>query len=503
MHIPLEHSYAENLPGFFEDCPPVPCRAPALVYFNAALADELGLDLQSMGEAALAQLLAGNQLPANARPIAQAYAGHQFGQFNPQLGDGRALLIGEVLDTRGQRIDLCLKGSGQTPYSRGGDGRAALGPMLREVLIAEAMDGLGIPTTRSLAVVTTGEAVYRENRLPGAVLVRTASSHIRIGTFQFFAARQQHDKVKLLADYSISRHYPNLASSDNPYLGLLDAVARRQSALIAQWMSVGFIHGVMNTDNMTIAGETIDYGPCAFMERYDPAAVFSSIDHGGRYAYQNQPPIALWNLTRFAETLLPLIDDDTDRAVELATARLNTFGADYQRDWLGAMRNKLGLQQQDESLASGDVALIERWLNLLEQQQVDFTQAFSALSQVDTRPGGLASSDGPLLALFTDSKPVENWLEQWAQRCALEDGGDLGASAERQQQMRSHNPWLIPRNHQVEAALHAATVEADYSPFETLLDALRSPFSVQAGREALAEPASEAFTRGYQTFCGT
>ncbi len=494
MKFEFDNSYANRLEGFYASSKPAQCPAPQLLYFNPALAAQLGLDTSTADNNELAQVFSGNRLPKNAQPIAQAYAGHQFGQFNPQLGDGRALIIGEALDTDNNRFDLCLKGSGQTPFSRGGDGKAALGPMLREVLIAEAMHALGIPTTRSLAVVGTGEAVYRDPPQPGAILTRTAASHIRIGTFQFFAAREQHDNVQKLADYSIARHDAALVDDPQKYLRFLRAVIARQASLIAQWMGVGFIHGVMNTDNMTIAGETIDYGPCAFMESYDPKTVFSSIDHQGRYAYGNQPAITQWNLARLAETLLPLIDDDKDKAVELATEALNGFAGAYQDQLRSIMRAKLGLQNDDTRLNNDDDRLVTDWLDLLEQNQIDFTLAFRALCDA------AEDNNERFISLFDDDKPYALWLERWRARCKNETSVLASSRADA---MRCVNPWIIPRNDKVEEALQAASDMNELALFEQLLEALQNPFQEQAAHERLALPASGAFTESYRTFCGT
>ncbi|MEO5697007.1 MAG: protein adenylyltransferase SelO family protein, partial [Burkholderiaceae bacterium] len=386
--IPFDNTYARELDGFSVAWPPAAVPAPTTLFFNEPLARELGLDVEALAGDAGAALFAGNALPEGAEPIAQAYAGHQFGGFSPQLGDGRAVLLGEVIDTTGRRRDIAFKGSGCTPFSRGGDGKAAVGPMLREVLIGEAMHALGIPTTRALAVVATGEPVMREaGALPGAVLTRVAASHIRVGTFQFFAARDDAARVRQLAEYTIARHFPELVGAPGRFLSLLEAVAARQAALIAQWMNVGFIHGVMNTDNMTLSGETIDYGPCAFVEAYDPQAVFSSIDSQGRYAYGNQPAIARWNLARLAETLLPLIDaDDAERAVADALRVIDAFPALYQRHLLAGQRDKLGLRAVggesavDAATDAADETLANDWLAVLQAGRVDFTLAWRRLA---------------------------------------------------------------------------------------------------------------------------
>src|SRR5262245_28300763 len=382
--FPFDNSFARELPGFYVARQPTPVRAPRLLFVNEPLSEELRLDLASLDAAAKAAMFAGNTVPYGAEPLAQAYAGHQFGAFVPQLGDGRALLIGEVIDWQGRRRDIAFKGSGRTVFARGGDGKAAVGPMLREVLVSESMHAMGIPTTRALAVVATGEEVHRERVLPGAVLTRVAASHIRVGTFEFYAARSDVDSVRRLARYTIARHDPALATEPQPFLGLLRNVVARQASLIAQWMNVGFIHGVMNTDNMAISGETIDYGPCAFMEAYDPAAVFSSIDARGRYAFGNQPAIAAWNLARFAETLLPLIADDADDAVAKATEALGGFAPQFEAHLRRGQRAKLGLRDE----TADDAALIDDWLALLHAQRVDFTLAWRRL--IDAADGNEA-----------------------------------------------------------------------------------------------------------------
>lgn len=478
MTFGFDNSFARNLPGFYLAQRPARVPAARLLRLNAGLAEELGLDAADLAQAA--EIFAGNLVPEGAEPVAQAYAGHQFGGFSPQLGDGRALLLGEVLDRHGQRRDIALKGSGRTPFSRGGDGKAALGPVLREYLIGEAMFALGIPTTRALAATLTGEPVFREVELPGAVLTRVAASHIRVGTFQFFAARGENDKVRALADYAIARHYPEVAGAVNPYLAFFQAVAAKQAALIARWMAVGFVHGVMNTDNMAISGETIDYGPCAFMEAYAPGTVFSSIDRQGRYAYGNQPLILGWNLARLAETLLPLIDADEDRAVAIATDALALIAPAYEAEWLGQMRRKLGLLGAD----SGDLALAEGFLAAMAGQGADWTQSFRRLS-------GAVADASALRALFDDPTMLDAWLPRW--RARLVDG-----AASR---MEAVNPAYIARNHLVEDAL-AAAHSGDMGPFEALLAVISDPFRVQAGRERFALAAPDGFGP-YATFCGT
>ncbi len=494
--IPFDNTYARDLLGFYAPCQPAAVQAPVLLFFNRGLADELRLDLAGQDDIALANLFSGNTLPEGTQPIAQAYSGHQFGHFSPHLGDGRALLIGEVIDQQGRRRDIAFKGSGRTPFSRRGDGKAAVGPMLREVLIGEAMHALGIPTTRALAVVSTGEPVFRERTLPGAILTRVAASHLRVGTFQYFAAHGTPEQVRRLADYAIARHYPELLDTDNRYLGFLSAVAERQAALIARWMHVGFIHGVMNTDNMGIPGETIDYGPCAFIEAFDPRAVFSSIDEGGRYAYREQPRIARWNLSRLAETLLPLIDANEGHAITLATEVIDVFMDRYQQHWLIGLRAKLGLHGQVSHGDSLDTALGESWLDLLHAQQVDFTLAWRRLA--DAAEG----NEAPLRALFAGQPGLDRWLQRWRERCAAEDAG-ADAARTRAEAMRRVNPWLIPRNHRVEEALDAASDEGDLAPFEQLLNALRQPFEEDVSLSRYAEPAPGTFMAGFQTFCGT
>ena len=479
QNIDFDNSFARDMAGFYVAQLPAVAPAPNLLQFNHALAQDLCLDPAIANRADL--LFSGAVVPDGATPIAQVYAGHQFGGFSPQLGDGRALLLGEVIDCSGQRRDIALKGSGWTPFSRGGDGKAAIGPVLREYLVGEAMFAMGIPTSRALAAVATGEVVYREAALPGAVLTRVAASHIRVGTFQFFAARGEWDKVQKLADYAISRHYPAIAAAENPYLAFFDAVCAAQTRLIARWMGVGFIHGVMNTDNMTISGETIDYGPCAFMEGYAPGTVFSSIDQTGRYAYANQPLILGWNLARLAETLLPLIDADEDRAVAIATERLQGIAPLYLAEWTDVMRAKLGLLGQ----AAGDAELAEGLLAAMAGQNADWTLTFRRLSTA-------VDGDTSLLApLFDDPSALLAWLPQWRARLAP----DAAAKMDR------HNPIIIPRNHLVEDALTAAT-DGDLVPFRALLAAIADPFGDVTGREAYALPAPSGFGP-YKTYCGT
>ena len=495
----FDNTYARELPGSYVAQRPLPVTAPALLYFNTTLGHELGLDVPALQGAAGAAIFAGNTVPDGAEPLAQAYAGHQFGGFSPQLGDGRALLLGEVLDRHGRRRDIALKGSGRTPFSRGGDGRAAVGPMLREVLIGEALHALGIPSTRALAVAATGEPVRRDRDLPGAVLTRVAASHLRVGTFQFFAARGDTEPLGRLAEYAIARHDPALAGTPDRHLALLRAVAERQAALIAQWMNVGFIHGVMNTDNMTISGESIDFGPCAFQEAYDPQAVFSSIDHQGRYAYAKQPLIARWNIARLAEALLPLMvdaDDETavQQAVAQVTAVIDDFPARYRAALLAGQRAKLGLRADGDRHDDADTALADDWLALLHAQRVDFTLAWRRLADA------AAGDEAPLQALFDDSAPLRTWLTRWRARC---EGDAATSGTERAAAMRRVNPYVIPRNHLVEQALSAASDDGDLGPFQRLLTALTTPFDETPALATYAEPAPAEVAAAHRTFCGT
>ena len=502
----FDNTYARDLTDFYVPWKPASVAAPRLIFFNDALAAELGLDAAALSGPDGAALFAGNILPQGAEPIAQAYAGHQFGGFSPRLGDGRALLLGEVVDRAGRRRDIAFKGSGRTPFSRGGDGKAALGPMLREVLMGEAMHALGIPSTRALAVAATGEPVYREQPLPGAVLTRVAQSHLRVGTFQFGQASGDVEKLRQLAEYAITRHNPELVGTPDRYLAFLRAVAARQATLIAQWMNVGFIHGVMNTDNMAISGETIDYGPCAFMENYNPAAVFSSIDHGGRYAYANQPGIARWNLARFAETLLPLMAPAGDeaamqRAVGQAVEVIDAFPNWYSAALRKGQRAKLGLYAGKAADPAGDDsadgALADDWLALLHAQTVDFTHAWRRLA--DAAEGNVAALRG----LFVEPDALQGWLERWREHCAQDEAAGGPPGAERAARMRGTSPWIIARNQRVEEALAAASTDNNLVPFERLLAALRRPYEESPDLAYYAEPAAADVTARYQTFCGT
>ena len=486
--FPFDNSYARELPGFYVDWEGAKVPEPELVLFNASLAVELGLDSKALLTSHGAAIFTGMVKPEGASPLAQVYAGHQFGGFSPQLGDGRALLLGEVIDTKGKRRDIQLKGSGPTPFSRGGDGKAVIGPVLREYIIGEAMHALGIPTTRALAAVTTGETIFREGPKPGAVLTRVASSHLRVGTFQFFAARGETDKVRQLADYAITRHDPDLAGTQDRYVKLLNRVSERQASLIANWVLVGFVHGVMNTDNTTISGETIDYGPCAFIDNYDPSAVFSSIDHGGRYAFGRQPMIAQWNLARLAEALLALIEpDDLDKAVERASAELGKFPELYKAAWLTGMRAKTGLSGEEQA----DLALFEALLTAMQDQKVDYTLLFRHLAQA-------ASGDTEKArALFSEPEVFDTWMVEWRERLARQGSKPETVAAG----MKLVNPLYIPRNHKVEEALQAAET-GDYAPVKRLLEVLQSPYSENPDYEAFAGPAPTDFGP-YRTFCGT
>jgi serine/tyrosine/threonine adenylyltransferase len=477
-----DHSYA-RLPGdFFTRQNPEPAGRPRTVVFNTALAEDLGLDAAVLGRPDAAGYFAGNRLPEGAQPIAQAYSGHQYGHFTT-LGDGRAILLGEHLTPAGDRFDIQLKGSGRTPYSRGGDGRAALGSMLREYLISEAMHFLGIPTTRSLAVVTTGEKILRQEVLPGAVLTRVAASHIRVGTFQHFAARGAPESIRILMQYTLQRHYPDLAGSENPALALLQGVAERQAELLARWYAVGFIHGVMNTDNMALSGETIDYGPCAFMNAYNPSTVYSSIDRHGRYAYGNQARIGQWNLARFAETLLPWIDAQQAAAVEHAEELLKTFGALFQHHWLTRMRAKLGLFGEEE----GDEKLISSLLDWMHGNEADFTNTFRDLTEDPLL-------DQPLY----QQENFRTWIETWQHRLARQPQ----TQEEARRKMEAHNPAVIPRNHRVEEALEAAEKEGDFSKFERLHRALSRPYAADPEFEDYRQPPAKGEDIR-ATFCGT
>ncbi len=480
----FDNSYARLPEALFKRLPPTPVAAPRMLKLNDSLALELGLDPAWLASPAGVAMLAGNHVPEGAEPIAQAYSGHQFGHFSPSLGDGRAILLGEVVTPAGLRRDIQLKGSGPTPFSRRGDGRAALGPVLREYIVAEAMAALGIPTTRALAAVATGEHVFREDALPGAVLTRIAASHIRVGTFQYFAARRDTDSLRALLDHAIARHDPAAAGAENPALAFLAGVVARQASLIARWMLVGFIHGVMNTDNCAISGETIDYGPCAFVDHYHPDTVFSSIDHQGRYAFANQPAIAHWNLARLAEALLPLMGDDEATSVEAAKGVLAGFSPAFGAAWRDGLLAKIGLADEQP----GDEALIQDLLARMAENEADFTLAFRRLADA-------AEGDGePFCALFADPAAGRDWLVRWRERTAA-PGADAAA-------MRAVNPAYIPRNHLVEEAIAAAVERDDLAPFEALVAVLARPFADQPGHERYAQPPRPE-QRVRATFCGT
>ena len=477
----FDNSYTDLPESFFIACEPTPVRAPKIAKLNSELAASLGLNSKQLETSEGVAILAGNELPKGSAAIAQAYAGHQFGGFN-KLGDGRAILIGEQITPAGERFDIQLKGPGRTPYSRGGDGRAALGPMLREYIISEAMHALGIPTTRSLAVVETGEPISRGVDLPGAILTRVAASHLRVGTFQYAAAFCEVDELRALADYAIERHYPEVKLAENEYLAFLKVVIKRQAALIAKWQHVGFIHGIQNTDNVSICGESIDYGPCAFMDNYDPATVFSSIDRVGRYAYGNQPPIGNWNLARFAETLIPLLDDDEKVAVKIAEDAITAYPKQFHDYWMTGMRAKLGLFNNEEA----DEQLIEDLLEMMKKYRADYTNTFVALTF-----GKLVG-----MVLFASQEFLE-WHKHWKERLGRQSESELDVL----ETMKSNNPAVIPRNHRVEAALDAAVEKHDYSVIDRLLEVLSKPFAHSEDQKEYSKvPVAPA---PYTTYCGT
>jgi uncharacterized protein YdiU (UPF0061 family) len=477
----FDNTYFRDLEGFYASCDAVIPVNPKLIKFNNTLANELGLDITNLN---LTAICSGAVKPNGAETLAQAYAGHQFGNFSPQLGDGRALLLGEILTPSGVRFDIQLKGSGPTVFSRNGDGKAGLGPVLREYLVAEAMHALGVPTARALAATTTGERIQRATAQTGAVLTRTASSHIRVGTFQFFAARQEVDKLRQLADYTINRHYPEATRSDNPYLKLLEYVTNNQAYLISKWMGIGFIHGVMNTDNVTLSGETIDYGPCAFMDYYDANAVFSSIDKQGRYAYSNQPILARWNVARLAEALIPLIHKDADIAIEKATQIINNFSNIYESYWLKEMRRKFGFKTKK----SNDAELFDSFFETMKNNMVDFTLSFRALAELSE------GNPMPLRNLYVNPSATDGWIKTFKIRILSEVG-----IAKR---IRQENPIYTPRNHLVEAAINAAEIDGDYAQFEQLLEIITNPFIDKPGKEIYAKPPL-MIDPNYKTFCGT
>ena len=495
LKIAFDNTYARLPDRFYARLAPTPVASPELIKLNTALATELGIDATALASPIGVAALAGNRVPDGAEPIAQAYAGHQFANFVPQLGDGRAILLGEVVDRNGCRRDIQLKGSGPTPFSRRGDGRAALGPVLREYIVSEAFAALGIPATRALAAVSTGEQVVRETMLPGAVLTRVAASHIRVGTFQYFAARQDTDALRILADHVIARHYPEAAQAPNRYRALLDAVIGRQADLVARWLSIGFIHGVMNTDNMAVSGETIDFGPCAFMDYYDPAQVYSSIDHRGRYAFANQPAIAGWNLARFAETLIPLLADTKDAAIAQGQAALDGYKALFETAYNTRMNAKLGLG----SVRDGDAELVSTLLDRMAASGADFTQTFRLLNDIAATVPGLATeATSRLAAVFADKDAADSWIARWTARRTADDL----ASAAQRALMRVANPVYIPRNHLIEKAIKAAVERADFTLFEDLVVVLAAPFDPSPGLERYAAPPGQ-HEIVHQTFCGT
>ncbi|TWI68584.1 uncharacterized protein YdiU (UPF0061 family) [Desulfobotulus alkaliphilus] len=485
--IPFDNSYARLPSRFYAFQHPVPVKKPLLVKINRELLENLGLYWEMFFPQVWGEILSGNRVSEGAEPLAMAYAGHQFGHFVPQLGDGRAILLGEIVDKNGLRRDIQLKGSGPTPFSRNGDGRAALGPVLREYILGEAMHALGIPATRSLAVVLTGEEVLREKRFPGAVLTRVGLSHIRVGTFEFFAAKQDHKALRILAEYTMNRHFPEMTMEKEGPVGLLRAVMEQQASLVAAWMQVGFIHGVMNTDNCALSGETIDFGPCAFMDAYDPMKVFSSIDQAGRYAYARQPQMAHWNLRRFAESLLPLFSDEE---LEAANAVLGAFPDAFQRHWLSGMGQKLGFLKNME----GDEGRIQSLLKLMHANGADFTLSFRKLCDIAEDPARVSG----FTALFREPEACGPWLGDWLHRLDAEDGDGVQRAAA----MRKVNPLFIPRNHRVEEVIRAAEDRGDFQPFETLLSVLSRPFDLQPGFEKYAEP-PQPHELVHRTFCGT
>jgi uncharacterized protein YdiU (UPF0061 family) len=488
--INFDNSYARLPEGFFAKVKPAKASAPEVLALNESLAAELGIDAKWLKSEAGIDMLSGNALPEGAASIASAYAGHQFGNFVPQLGDGRAMLIGEVIDTHGKRRDIQLKGSGITPFSRGGDGKAAIGPVLREYIVSEAMHALGIPTTRALAALVTGDDVIREDVLPGAILTRVASSHIRVGTFQFFYARSDTASLKALADHVIDRHYPDARDHENPYFSLLKSVVEKQANLIANWLMVGFIHGVMNTDNMSIAGETIDYGPCAFMDHFDPKTVFSAIDQGGRYAYGNQPSIGQWNLSALAQAMLPILDENEEQAIEHAKKALDVYPQAFETSYEKLIRSKLGLLKSDE----GDIALWQDLTKHLAGNEVDFTQFFRALSKASSQP---SMKDMVFHDLFGGPSMFDMWMVAYRSRLQLEDRSDK----ERQEAMLAVNPAYIPRNHLVNEALEEAQ-KGNMAFANKLMNVLSNPYEERAGFERYLLPPKpeEAITN---TFCGT
>jgi len=489
--LTLDNSYLRLPEACYVRVTPTEVSQPRLLRLNTALAGQLGLDAQALASDAGVEILAGNRVPAGAEPVALAYAGHQFGNWVPRLGDGRAVLLGEVVDRNGVRHDLQLKGSGRTPFSRGGDGRAALGPVIREYLVSEGMAGLGIPTTRALAMVTTGDTVMRQRVEPGGVLARVAAGHVRVGTFEYVSGRRDIDTLRALADYVIERHYPEVADSAQPYRNLLEAVAVRTADLIAQWMRVGFIHGVMNTDNVSIAGETLDYGPCAFMDTYHPDAVYSSIDMHGRYAYAQQPTVAHWNMARLAETLLPLLSDDPESALPIAIEALEAYEPRFVASYHDGFRRKLGLREA----RGGDADLLSDLMRRMAEQRADFTLTFRHLSELAREP---TEADAAVRTLFDDPSELDEWVAVWRARLAAEDSDD----AMRRETMRAANPVYIPRNHRIEQAIEAVVGRGDLAPVDELLTVLTDPYADHPElRHLAAPPKPEEIV--LQTFCGT
>ena len=488
LNFSFEHSFVDNLGGLYEKCRPESVSSPSMLFFNYQLAEELNLNPLHLDSDEGLQFFSGNKTPIGSIQIAQAYAGHQFGHYNPKMGDGRAILLGEVIDANKHRRDIQLKGCGQTPFSRRGDGKSALGPVLREYLISESMHALGIPTSRSLAAVKTGENVLREDILPGGILTRVAASHIRIGTFEYASKLEDKNVIKKLADYSINRHFPETADVENPYLAFFAAVCNEQASLVAKWMSIGFVHGVMNTDNMTISGETIDYGPCAFMDIYNPSTVFSSIDANGRYAYGNQPGILTWNLTRLAEALLPLINKNKDESIKLLTEVLQLIKPVYTNYWLSIMRSKIGLSKEEQN----DVELIIGFLEIMEEEKVDFTITFRLLAK------SLIGDSKSIKKLFNNSRRFDGWMMTWQERLSQE-GIDYEKIAF---SMNKVNPIYIPRNHKVEEALKAAVSDDNIEPFTNLYSILQNPYDEVFGLESFSGPPPESDIP-YRTFCGT
>ena len=488
MKLELQNTFLESLSEMCEKSYATPAPAPELLIFNNSLAEELNLSSLAKDQSKCIEIFSGREILQGSQPIAQAYAGHQFGHFNPVLGDGRALLLGETVNTNGELKDIQLKGSGPTPFSRRGDGKSALGPVLREYLISESMHVLGIPTTRALAAIKTGENVQREQELPGGVMTRVASSHIRVGSFEYAYKSKNQMLIKDLADYSINRHFPETADVENPYLAFFAAVCNEQASLVANWMSIGFIHGVMNTDNMTISGETIDYGPCAYMDTYDPSTVFSSIDKNGRYSYENQPKILTWNLTRLAETLIPLVHKDQNEAIKLLTEVLQLIKPVYTNYWLSSMRSKIGLSKEDQD----DINLISQLLNLMKINKVDFTLCFRYLSKA------LVGDIKSIKNLFKNDIAFDNWMTLWKERVSQESISDEKIASS----MNAVNPLYIPRNHKVEEALKAAVFDNNMKPFLKLHDILKNPYEEIKEFHEYEKPVKNSSVR-YKTFCGT